>query len=151
MGGSVSAQAEKRIFIIANNSDGYGIDRCLASGANCGVAVATAYCKSRDFSQAASFRKVDHDEITGAVPIMGPFLGRLLRGGDDVTGATLTPAVAAMLLFGTFFTLMIMRVPVAFAARCSPAKTWNSEPIPATVAVEPACARPSTTRATNSA
>lgn len=68
VGGSVTAQAEKRIFIIANNSDGYGIDRCLANGANCGVAVATAYCKARDFQQAGSFRKVDHDEITGAVP-----------------------------------------------------------------------------------
>ena len=60
-------QAEKRIFIIANNADGYGVDRCLASGATCGAAVATAYCKSRDFTQAASFRKVDRDEITGAV------------------------------------------------------------------------------------
>ena len=30
--GNVSAQAEKRIFIIANNADGYGVDRCLASG-----------------------------------------------------------------------------------------------------------------------
>jgi hypothetical protein len=30
--------------------------------------VATAYCQSRDFAQAASFRKVDRDEITGAVP-----------------------------------------------------------------------------------
>ena len=68
LGGSVEAQAEKRIFIIANNSDGYGVDRCLASGANCGAAVATAYCKSHDYRQAASFRKVDHDEITGAVP-----------------------------------------------------------------------------------
>lgn len=29
-------------------------------------------------------------EITGALPVMGPFLGRLLKGGDDVTGATLT-------------------------------------------------------------
>jgi hypothetical protein len=65
---SSAAQAEKRIFIIANNSDGYGVDRCLATGATCGVPVATAYCKSRDFAQAASFRKVDHDEITGAVP-----------------------------------------------------------------------------------
>src|SRR4030081_1876015 len=65
---STGAQAEKRIFIIANNSDGYGVDRCLATGATCGVAVGTAYCKSRDFLQAASFRKVDHDEITGAVP-----------------------------------------------------------------------------------
>jgi hypothetical protein len=66
--GNVSAQAEKRIFIIANNADGYGVDRCLASGAACGAAVATAYCKARDFAQAASFRKVDRDEITGAVP-----------------------------------------------------------------------------------
>jgi hypothetical protein len=68
LSGSVLAHAEKRIFIIANNADGYGVDRCLASGANCGVAVATAYCKSREFRQAASFRKVDRDEITGAVP-----------------------------------------------------------------------------------
>jgi hypothetical protein len=68
LGGSVSAQAEKRVFIIANNSDGYGIDRCLASGANCGAAVAAAYCRARQYAQAASFRKVDRDESTGAVP-----------------------------------------------------------------------------------
>jgi hypothetical protein len=67
--GNVSAQAEKRIFIIANNSDGYGIDRCLASGAACGKAVATAYCKAREFAQAGSFRKVDREEITGAIPV----------------------------------------------------------------------------------
>jgi hypothetical protein len=65
---SSAAHAEKRIFIIANNADGYGVDRCLATGANCGVAVATAYCQSRDFVKAASFRKVDRDEITGGVP-----------------------------------------------------------------------------------
>src|SRR5262245_26256550 len=64
----VSAQAEKRTFIIANNADGYGVDRCLATGASCGNAVATAYCKARDYVQAASFRKIDRDEITGAVP-----------------------------------------------------------------------------------
>jgi cytochrome b6 len=29
-------------------------------------------------------------EITGAVPLIGPFAARLLRGGDEVTGATLT-------------------------------------------------------------
>src|SRR5262250_308991 len=50
-----SAQAENRIFIIANDPDGYGVDRCLSSGASCGAAVATAYCQSRDFVQAASF------------------------------------------------------------------------------------------------
>ncbi len=32
-----------------------------------------------------------------------------------MTGATLTPAIAAMWLFGVFFVLLIMRVPVAFA------------------------------------
>jgi hypothetical protein len=66
---STAAQAEKRIFIIANNADGYGVDRCLASGASCGVAVATAYCQARDYVRAASFRKVDRDEITGGVPV----------------------------------------------------------------------------------
>jgi hypothetical protein len=65
--GNASAQAERRIFIIANNADSYGVDRCLATGATCGVAVATAYCKSRDFAQAQSFHKVDREEITGAV------------------------------------------------------------------------------------
>jgi len=65
---NVAAQAEKRTFIIANNADGYGVDRCLATGASCGGLVATAYCKSRDYLHAASFRKVDRDEITGAVP-----------------------------------------------------------------------------------
>ena len=65
--GNASAQAERRIFIIANNADSYGVDRCLATGATCGVAVATAYCKSRDFAHAQSFHKVDREEITGAV------------------------------------------------------------------------------------
>ena len=66
--GSVSAQAENRIFIIANNPDGYGVDRCLSSGANCGAVVATAYCRARDFTEAASFRRVERDEIVGPVP-----------------------------------------------------------------------------------
>ena len=65
---ATAAHAEKRIFIVANNADDYGVDRCLASGSKCGNAAATAYCKSRDFAQAVSFRKVDKDEITGAVP-----------------------------------------------------------------------------------
>jgi hypothetical protein len=63
-----AAQAERRIFIIANEADGYGVDRCLANGESCGAAAASAYCKSKDFTQAASFRKIDRDEITGAVP-----------------------------------------------------------------------------------
>jgi hypothetical protein len=65
------AQAEKRIFIIANNADGYGVDRCLATSANCGTAAATSYCRSHEFNQALSFRKIDRDDITGAIPTAG--------------------------------------------------------------------------------
>jgi hypothetical protein len=63
-----AAQAEKRLFIITNNPDGYGVDRCLASGEACGSAAATAYCRAHRFTQALSYRRVDRDEITGAVP-----------------------------------------------------------------------------------
>ena len=63
-----AAQAEKRIFIVASNADGYGVDRCLATGERCGNAVAMAYCKARQYAQATSFRQVDKDEITGAIP-----------------------------------------------------------------------------------
>jgi hypothetical protein len=66
--GGASAQGERRIFIIANDAGGYGVDRCLATGASCGAAVATAYCRSRAFTQAASFRKIERDEVTGAIP-----------------------------------------------------------------------------------
>jgi hypothetical protein len=69
--GASAVQAEKRIFIVANNADGYGVDRCLASGERCGTAAATAYCKSRSFAQAVSFRQIDRDEITGAIPANG--------------------------------------------------------------------------------
>ena len=67
--GTSAVQAEKRIFIVANNPDGYGIDRCLAEGGRCGTVAATAYCKSREFAVALSFRKIDKDEITGAIPV----------------------------------------------------------------------------------
>jgi len=67
--GTSAAQAENRIFIIVNNADEYGIDRCLASGARCGAVAAASYCKSQEFTQAVSFRKVDKDEVTEATPI----------------------------------------------------------------------------------
>ena len=65
------AQAEKRVFIVANNSDAYGVDRCLATGAACGAAVATAYCHARDFAEAASFRKLDNSELGMVAPGSG--------------------------------------------------------------------------------
>ena len=69
---AAAAQAEKRVFIVANDGDGYGVDNCLASGAPCGAAMATSYCQSRQFAQALSFRKVDRDDITGAIPAGDP-------------------------------------------------------------------------------
>jgi len=62
-----AASAETQVFIVANNADGYGVDRCLATGASCGALVATAYCQARDFTQARSFHKIEHDEISGAI------------------------------------------------------------------------------------
>jgi hypothetical protein len=63
-----AAFADSRVFIIANQADGYGIDQCLARGEQCGAHAARSYCQSRDFAQATSYRRVDPDEITGSVP-----------------------------------------------------------------------------------
>lgn len=63
-----AASADSRVFIIANQSDGYGIDQCLARGDQCGAHAARSYCQSREFAQATSYRRVDPDEVTGSVP-----------------------------------------------------------------------------------
>ena len=68
---ATTALAEKRTFIIANSPGAYGVDRCLATGATCGAAAAAAYCQSKQFTAAGSFRKIERDEITGAVPTSG--------------------------------------------------------------------------------
>lgn len=62
------AHADSRVFVIANQPDGYGIDDCLAKGAKCGMPAAQAYCQSREFAQASGFRRVEPDEVTSAVP-----------------------------------------------------------------------------------
>jgi hypothetical protein len=66
-----TAWADSRVFIIANQADGYGIDQCLAQGEACGAHAARSYCQSRDFAQATSYRRVDPDEITGSVSKAG--------------------------------------------------------------------------------
>jgi hypothetical protein len=65
---SPAASADSRVFIVANQADGYGVDQCLANGEKCGAHAARSYCQSRDFAQASSYRRVDPDEITGSVP-----------------------------------------------------------------------------------
>jgi len=57
------AQAEKQTFLVASNTDGYGVDRCLAVGGGCGNTIATAYCRAREFDHALSFRKLERREI----------------------------------------------------------------------------------------
>ena len=67
-----AASADSRVFIVANQADGYGVDECLARGDKCGAHAARSYCQSREFAQASAYRRVDPDEITGAVPKGGP-------------------------------------------------------------------------------
>jgi hypothetical protein len=61
-----TSRAEHRRFLVANDADGYGIDRCLASGEKCGSAAANAYCRTREFAVAASYHKVGHGDVTAA-------------------------------------------------------------------------------------
>ena len=65
---SAETRADSRVFIVANQPDGYGIDECLAKGEKCGASAARAYCQSREFAQATGYRRVDPDEVTGAIP-----------------------------------------------------------------------------------
>jgi hypothetical protein len=61
------AHAEKRLFVLAGQADGYGIDHCLATGAACGHVVANSYCRSHHFAKAESVRNVGRDDITGPI------------------------------------------------------------------------------------
>jgi cytochrome b6 len=79
-------------------------------------------------------------EITGAVPVAGPFLRRLLRGGDEVTGATLTrfygihvavmPALTATLVGLHLFLVQKhgMSVPPDVERRGGPVRTMPFVP-----------------------
>lgn len=61
------AHAETKTFLI-DSSDGYGIDRCLASGEACGRAAATALCRANAFAQVVDYGRMEPTEITGALP-----------------------------------------------------------------------------------
>ncbi|HEY6023531.1 MAG TPA: hypothetical protein VIV34_05055 [Pseudolabrys sp.] len=68
LGLAAPVQAERRMFVVANDPDGYGVDRCLASGEKCGAAAANAYCKTHAFAEAATYHKADRRDITGTIP-----------------------------------------------------------------------------------
>lgn len=80
----VAGHAETRMFIVANQADGYGIDRCLANGEPCGQVAARTYCQAQQFADAARFIKVSADDITGSVP----------SGGNGCQGARCSAFVA---------------------------------------------------------
>jgi hypothetical protein len=63
-----SAWADSRVFIIANQADGYGIDQCLAQGERCGAHAAHSYCRSRDFARATAYRRIRPEEMTDSIP-----------------------------------------------------------------------------------
>jgi len=65
---AAETRADSRVFIVANQPDGYGVDECLAKSEKCGAPAARAYCQSRDFAQATGYRRIDPDEVTGAIP-----------------------------------------------------------------------------------
>jgi len=69
--GASAATADTRIFII-ENSDGYGIDGCLASGAPCGERVATAWCRSHAYSRALDFGRVENEPLLHASSVSRP-------------------------------------------------------------------------------
>ncbi|QFR31864.1 hypothetical protein [Ancylobacter sp. TS-1] len=53
-----------RIFLI-DASEGYGIDACLATGSACGQAMADAWCRVHDYTQAVGFGAVANDAANG--------------------------------------------------------------------------------------
>ncbi|EAQ35700.1 hypothetical protein NB311A_12789 [Nitrobacter sp. Nb-311A] len=61
------AWADSRVFIIANQADGYGVDQCLAQSESCGAYAAHSYCRSRDFAQAIAYRRVRPEEMTDSI------------------------------------------------------------------------------------
>jgi hypothetical protein len=71
-----AASADSRVFIVANQADGYGIDECLARGEKCGAYAARSYCQSREFASASAYRRIDPDELTNSVA----------GGGEKCTG-----------------------------------------------------------------
>jgi hypothetical protein len=61
------SRAEQHRFLVANDADSYGIDRCLASGEKCGAAAANAYCRTQAFAAAATYHKIDQDDLAALV------------------------------------------------------------------------------------
>jgi hypothetical protein len=71
LGFASAANADSKVFLVANQPDGYGVDQCLAKGENCGAPAARAYCHAHQYAEAVSYRRVDPSEVTSAIPQTG--------------------------------------------------------------------------------
>jgi hypothetical protein len=59
-------EAMAQTYIITDN-DGYGTAECMAENKPCGAIVADAWCRSKGFAQAESFRPVQPEDLTGSI------------------------------------------------------------------------------------
>lgn len=78
-GSTAPLAAETRIFLI-ENSDGYGVDTCLAEGAPCGSQVANAWCRTHDYSQALDYGRLEVTGSTGITTIAGAAKAKTCTG-----------------------------------------------------------------------
>ncbi|WP_051356434.1 hypothetical protein [Azorhizobium doebereinerae] len=66
--GTAALAADTRIFLI-ENSDGYGVDTCLANGEPCGAEVANAWCRTHEYGRALDFGRIAVTGSTGVTTI----------------------------------------------------------------------------------
>ncbi|GGF72677.1 hypothetical protein GCM10007301_35630 [Azorhizobium oxalatiphilum] len=88
--GTAALATETRIFLI-ENSDGYGIDTCLANGEPCGAEVANAWCRTHDYTAALDFGRIAVTGSTGITTISG---GDAEKRAQACTGDRCQPVVA---------------------------------------------------------
>ncbi len=67
-GASRAAETDAATFLIPA-SDGYGVAECLASGAECGRVIATAWCEAQGFRRAEAFGPSRPEDVTGSVVV----------------------------------------------------------------------------------
>src|SRR5438105_7378662 len=84
-----AALADTRVFIIANQADGYGVDQCLAKGDKCGAHAARSYCQSREFAQAPP--------IAASIPTKSPaqFPAATATNAQATVAANTSPSPAS--------------------------------------------------------
>ncbi|MGU3493217.1 hypothetical protein ACLBXM_04160 [Xanthobacteraceae bacterium A53D] len=95
MAASTAFANETRIFLI-ENSDGYGINSCLANGEPCGAEVANAWCRTHDYASALDFGRIAITGSSGTSASSG--IATVANGSTGqapaCTGAKCEPVVA---------------------------------------------------------